>query len=61
MIGGLVIENKSTNKSDYSLINLKALTSSAGEAYCDQSDNTSCKITIGDVSGYSTGNVRGTL
>ncbi len=52
-----------TNKkqsADIELTNLEALNASAAEAYCDQSDNTSCKIIMGDISGYSTGNIRGT-
>jgi len=47
------------NQEEITLSNLKALQSSADEVYCDQADQTSCTIRIGDVTGTSKGTVRG--
>lgn len=47
------------NQENFSLKNIKALSVSAGEVYCDQCDQSICVIRIGDVRGESTGTVRG--
>jgi len=44
---------------DMSLANVAALQSSGHEAYCDQRDQTSCVIRVGDIVGTSTGSIRG--
>ena len=44
--------------SSVSLANVAALQANAGEVHCDQRDQSSCSIRVGDVIGTSTGSVR---
>ncbi len=45
---------------DLLLKNIETMQASAGEMWCDQSNQTTCKITMGGATGYSTGFLRAT-
>ena len=50
--------SKKNENVDYSLKNLAALQSSAGEMWCDQTNSQECRIETGGSTGYSTGVLR---
>ncbi len=53
------ISTLNPKNNDLSLENIKALQAVSGEVYCDQCNDTICKIVIDDISGISTGNIIG--